>query len=77
MPEQDLSFHYMRYYHISGDDNPADMLTKFLPHHKWWSLMKPFLHWIDLDENGNPQDEANGEVCQQEQHKECDGTGGS
>lgn len=64
----------MRYYHIKGDDNPADVLTKFLPHHKCWLLMKPFLDWIDLDENGNPQDESNGGGCQQEQHKECDGT---
>ena len=35
-------------------------------------LMKPFLHWIDMDENGIPQDEPNGGGCQQEQHKECD-----
>ena len=50
----------VRYYHIKGDNNPADILTKFLLHHKWWLLMKPFLHWIELDEDGNTQDESNG-----------------
>ena len=50
----------VRYYHISGDDNPADVLTKFLLYHKWWLLMKPLLHWIDVDEDGKPQDEPNG-----------------
>ena len=62
----------VKYYHIKGDDNPADVLTKFLPHHKWWPLMKPFLHWLDMDDEGNPQDEPNGGGCQQGQHKECD-----
>ena len=75
-----LSFHHVReavaskivrYYHISGEDNPADVLTKFLPHYKWWPLMKPFLHWLDMDDNGKPHDESNGGGCQQEQHKEC------
>ena len=36
---------------------PADMLTKFLPHHKWWPLMKLLLHWLDVDDNGVPKDD--------------------
>ena len=37
------------FYHMSGDENPADVLTKFLPRSKWWPLMKPFLHWLPSD----------------------------
>ena len=46
----------VKYYHISGDENPADVLTKFLPHAKWWPLMKPLLHWLDVTEDGTPTD---------------------
>ena len=42
----------IQYYHISGKENPADVLTKFLPHAQWWPLMKPFLHWLDVDDDG-------------------------
>ena len=37
----------IQYYHIDGKDNPADVLTKFLPHSKWWPLVKPLLHWLE------------------------------
>ena len=46
----------VKYYHINGDENPADVLTKFLPHAKWWPLMKPLLHWLDVDKDGTPTD---------------------
>ena len=43
----------IQYYHISADKNPTDVLTKFLPHSKWWPLMKPLLHWMT---DGKPED---------------------
>ena len=63
-----LSFHRIReavvskivhYYHINGDDNLADMLIKLLLHHKWWPLMRLFLHWFNLVGNGKSEDEPN------------------
>jgi len=56
-----LSYHRVReaiaadiikFIHIDGDKNPADILTKPLPQTKWYPLMKPILHWADKD---NPQ----------------------
>ena len=35
----------LKFYHIDGNDNPADVLTKFLPRQKWYPLMKPILYW--------------------------------
>ena len=37
----------IQYYHIDGKENPADVLRKFLPHSKWWLLVKPLLHWLE------------------------------
>jgi hypothetical protein len=63
-----LSYHRVReavaagiikYIHINGTDNPADVLTKFLPSHKWYPLMKPILYWDEPKE-------APGEVCRLE-----------
>ena len=51
-----VALEIVKYYHISGDENPADVLTKFLPHAKWWPLMKPLLHWLDVDEDGTLTD---------------------
>jgi hypothetical protein len=39
----------IRFIHIDGKDNPADVLTKSLPSTKWWPLMKPILHWLSND----------------------------
>ena len=39
----------IQYYHINRVDNPTNVLTKFLPHTKWWPLMKPLLHWSMFD----------------------------
>lgn len=56
-----LCYHRMReaiaagiiqYYHIDGKENPADVLTKSLPHPQLWKLMKPILHWIDTSDEG-------------------------
>lgn len=35
--------------HNNGEKNPADILTKALPQSKWYSLMKPILHWVNKD----------------------------
>jgi hypothetical protein len=40
----------IRYHHIEGKENPADVLTKSLLHAQLWYLMKPILHWIDTSE---------------------------
>ena len=49
-----MSYHAVRgaiaagiilFFHIKSEENPADTLTKFLPGHKWWPLLKPLLHW--------------------------------
>jgi hypothetical protein len=33
------------FFHISGKENPSDVLTKFLGHNVFWPLIKPFLFW--------------------------------
>ena len=43
----------IQYYFMKGSENPADVLTKFLPYAKWWPLMKPLLHWIGKDKDKN------------------------
>ena len=43
----------LKFHHISGKKNPADILTKFLPNSIWWPLMKPILHWPEKDKD-NP-----------------------
>jgi hypothetical protein len=49
-----LSYHRVReavasnvlwFFHISGKENPSDVLTKFLGHSVFWPLIKPFLFW--------------------------------
>jgi len=42
-----IAANIIRFYHIDGTENPADILTKFLPKTKWYHLMKPILHWPD------------------------------
>ena len=39
----------LKFHHISGKENPADVLTKLFPSETWWPLMKPILHWCDKD----------------------------
>ena len=49
-----LSFHrvraaiatgMMQFCHVSGKENPADVMTKFLPYAVFWPLIKPILFW--------------------------------
>jgi len=35
----------MKFCHVSGKENPADVMTKFLPHVTFWPLIKPILFW--------------------------------
>ena len=49
-----LAYHYVREAtangsirlgHISGKENPADCLTKFLGYQVWWPLLQPLMFW--------------------------------
>jgi len=31
--------------HIDGKENPADIMTKFLPHSVFWPFVRPLLFW--------------------------------
>ena len=42
----------LKFYHISGTENPADVLTKFLDSKTWWHLLKSLLHWPKDDDQG-------------------------
>jgi len=35
----------IRFVHIEGRENPADVLTKFLPHTVFWPFIRPLLFW--------------------------------
>ena len=37
----------LRFYHIDGKHNPADIQTKSLPGSEIYRHMKPWLHWVD------------------------------
>ena len=54
-----IASNVVRYHHISGEENPADVLTKFLLHSKWWPLMKPLLHWFEMDDDGKLKEPPN------------------
>jgi hypothetical protein len=40
----------LKFIYIPSKENPADVLTKFLPSSSWWPLMKPILHWLPISE---------------------------
>jgi len=51
---QALSYHkvrlaiaggYVKFCHIDGNQNPADIFTKFLPFPTLWAFVKPLLFW--------------------------------
>ena len=42
----------IKFYHIDGKDNLADVLTKFLNSKTWWHLLKPILHWPKDNDDG-------------------------
>lgn len=57
-----LSYHRVReviaaevikFFYINGNKKPAGISTKALTQSKWYSLMKPILHWEDKDEYDN------------------------
>ena len=63
-----LSYHRVReaivakiikFYHIDGKENPADVLTKFLDSKTWWHLLKPILHWPKDEDDGDPTGDQN------------------
>ena len=37
----------LNFYHIDGKENPADVLTKFLPNSLHYPLIQPFLFWMN------------------------------
>ena len=47
----------IRFYHIKGETNPADILSKHWDYALIWSQLKPLLFWIgdtaELDDKGN------------------------
>ena len=59
-----LAYHQVReciaagiiaYHHIASKENPADVLTKFLPHNQMIYLMGPYLHWLTTKEEEKPK----------------------
>jgi hypothetical protein len=40
-----ISTGMMYFCHVSGKENPADIMTKFLPYSVFWPLIKPILFW--------------------------------
>ena len=45
-----IAANIIKFIHIDGDKNSADILTKPLPSAQWYPIMKPILHWLDKDE---------------------------
>ena len=43
----------LKFFHIAGKENPADVLTKNLSHTVAWPLIKPFLFWAGDMGNAN------------------------
>ena len=36
---------YLKFCHIDGKQNPADILTKYLPYASFWPFVRPLLFW--------------------------------
>ena len=56
----------VRFFHIDGKANPADIQIKTLPGGDIYCHMKPWLHWVDRDANSNANDQQMGSVKKQE-----------
>ena len=67
-----LSFHrvrwaiaakVVRFHHIAGVTNPADILSKHWDYSSVWPVLQPLLHWqgdtAQLIEDGSPKEEGN------------------
>ena len=52
----------LRFFHISGKDNPSDIQTKSLPGSEIHRHMKPWLHWVDRSENAMLNSQQMGSV---------------
>jgi len=55
-----LSFHHVReaiaaaiigFYHIDGNENPADILSKHWGYHQIWKMLQPLLFWKGDNKN--------------------------
>src|SRR5687767_1569606 len=44
-----IAANVLRMYYIKKTENPADILTKFLPGKVWYHLMKPILYWPEAE----------------------------
>ena len=60
-----MAFHYVReavaaeiidMYHISSEENPADIMTNLRISRAWYKLMRPLLCWSWRDKNSGEQD---------------------
>ena len=65
-----LSYHRVReaiaagilsFFHISGVDNPADILSKHCKQPQLWPHVKPLLFWLDHGPNGGDQQKVRGD----------------
>ena len=52
----------LRFFHIDGKDNPADIQTKSLPGSEIYCNMKPWLHWVDRSANSLTSSQQMGSV---------------
>ena len=52
----------IRFFHIDGKDNPADVQTKTLPGSEIYRHMKPWLHWVDRTDNSHNSSQQMGSV---------------
>jgi hypothetical protein len=48
----------LHFIHMPGTQNPADVLTKFLPHYVFCPLVEPFLFWKGETVVGNDRIEG-------------------
>ena len=56
----------VRFFHIDGKENPADIQTKTLPGCDIYRHMKPWLHWVDRNTSPQDHDQQMGSVRNQE-----------
>ena len=52
----------VRFCHIEGKYNPADVLSKYMSSHEWFALMKPLIFWTWRDDEVPKNGEDEGSV---------------
>ena len=52
----------VRFFHIDGKNNPADIQTKTLPGGDIYRHMKPWLHWVDRSDHSQVASQQMGSV---------------